>query len=150
MQHISDYKSMGIDLLNATDGGEGRLGTVVSAETREKIRSYWTEEKRAAQREAIKSRPPHVFTEDDLKKMSESAKIRHENLRNSGLAWGLDVGPKDKTPKEIKDRILKERNSGLSYRTIANSLNSDNIPTANGGRWYATSVKNIYDRLNPS
>ena len=146
--HIKDYRAIDDGILNMTNGGEGFLGGTHSEESREKMRSYWTPEKRELQRERGKNKPKHVFTEEEMKRMSESAKKRHQNLRDSGLVWGLDVGPKDKIPKEIKDRIAQERNSGYSYWKIANGLNLDQVPTANGGKWYPTSVKNIFDRLN--
>jgi hypothetical protein len=61
--------------------------------------------------------------------------------------WGVDMGPKNKTPDVLKDRILTERFKGLSYREIANGLNADGILSQNGGKWYATTVKNIVDAL---
>lgn len=145
-EHIKDYRLLDAGMLNMTDGGEGTYGHKHSEESREKMRAYWTPEKRKAQRERTKSRPTHVFTEEELERMSISAKGRHKRLRDSGLVWGLDVGPKDKTPKAVKDRIIEERDSGLSYRKIAAGLNQDGVPTANGRLWYPTSVKNIYDR----
>ena len=149
-EHIKDYRLLDVGILNMTDGGEGAYGYKHSEESRDKMRAYWTEEKREEQRGRTKSRPIHVFTEEELERMSISAKGRHQRLRDSGLVWGLDVGPKDKTPKAVKDRIVQEKDSGLSYRTIANKLNLENVPTANGSKWYATSVKNIYDRQKSS
>jgi hypothetical protein len=147
--HIKDYKLLDPGILNMTEGGEGFLGGNHTEESREKMRAYWTPEKREAQREKSRSRPKHIFTEEEMKRMSESAKGRHKRLRESGLIWGLDVGPKDKTSKEVKDRILRERLDGKSYKKIADELNRDEIPTANNRKWYPTSVKNICDRQNP-
>ncbi len=146
--HISDYRVKDSSLLNVTDGGDGFVGGSHTSESIEKIRAYWTPEKRAAQRDRTMSRPKHVFTEEQIRLMSEKAKGRHQSLRDSGLVWGMDVGPKDKTPKEVKDRILAERRSGTSFGKIAAGLNKDSVPTSNGGKWYPTSVKNIYDRLS--
>jgi hypothetical protein len=148
MEHIKDYRLIESSLLNMTDGGEGFLGGSHSEESREKMRAYWTPERREIQRSNTKNRPAHVFTEEELERMSELAKVRHKKLKESGLVWGLDVGPKDKTPKEIKDRIISERRSGKSFQKIADGLNADNVPTSNGGKWYPTSVKNIFDRQN--
>lgn len=148
VEHIREYRLLDIGILNMTDGGEGFLGGSHSEESKEKMKAYWTEEKRAAQRERTKSRPVHIFTEEELERMSEKAKARHKKLRDSGLVWGLDVGPKDKTPKEVKDRIVEERKSGKSYKQISDGLNKDMVPTANGGKWYPTSIKNIFDRQN--
>jgi hypothetical protein len=148
IENIKDYRLLNNKLLNMTDGGEGFLGGSHSEESREKMRAYWTFERREQQRERTKSRPIHVFTEDQLEKMKQSATKRHHKLRESGLIWGLDVGPKDKTPSQIKERIVEERKSGRSYGQISSGLNKDQVPTANGGKWYPTSVKNIYDRQN--
>ena len=55
------------------------------------------------------------------------------------------MGPKNKTPLDIKERIMVERSSGHSYAKIAEGLNRDEVPTQNGGKWYASTVKNIVD-----
>ena len=69
----------------------------------------------------------------------------HKDRRARGIVWGVDMGPKNKTPDVLKDRILTERFKGLSYREIANGLNADGILSQNGGKWYPTTVKNIVD-----
>ena len=71
----------------------------------------------------------------------------HEDRRKRGIVWGVDMGPKNKTPEDVRQRILSERASGASYRTIAEGLNRDSIPTQNGRRWYPTTVKNLVDLL---
>lgn len=78
--------------------------------------------------------------------IAERQKDVHKDRRARGIKWGVDMGPKNKTSDEIKDRIKAERKLGKSYREIALGLNKDNIPTQNGGKWYATTVKNIVDR----
>jgi hypothetical protein len=55
------------------------------------------------------------------------------------------MGPKNKTPLDIKERIMLQRSSGRSYANIAQDLNKDGIPTQNGKKWYASTVKNIVD-----
>jgi site-specific DNA recombinase len=80
--------------------------------------------------------------------ISERQKDVHKDRRSRGIKWGVDMGPKNKTPEEIKQRILSERASGASYRVIANSLNRDGIPTQNGRQWYATTIKNLLDSLH--
>ena len=69
----------------------------------------------------------------------------HKDRRDRGVVWGVDMGPKNKTPIEIKKRIFEERARGLSYKKIADGLNSDGILSQNGGKWYATTIKNIID-----
>jgi DNA invertase Pin-like site-specific DNA recombinase len=69
----------------------------------------------------------------------------HKDRRDRGIKWGVDMGPKNKTPLDIKERIMVERSSGRSYAKIADGLNRDEVPTQNGGKWYASTVKNIVD-----
>ena len=69
----------------------------------------------------------------------------HKDRRDRGVVWGVDMGPKNKTPIEIKARIYAERVRGRSYREIASGLNADGIVSQNGKKWYATTVKNIVD-----
>jgi DNA invertase Pin-like site-specific DNA recombinase len=69
----------------------------------------------------------------------------HKDRRDRGIVWGKDMGPMNKTPQEVKDRILSERDNGASLRKIATDLNKDNVLTDRGGVWYGSSVKNIID-----
>jgi len=80
--------------------------------------------------------------------IAERQKDVHKDRRARGIKWGVDMGPKNKTSNEIKDLIRKQKDSGLSFHEIARRLNSNDVPTQNGGRWYATTVKNIYDSLD--
>lgn len=77
--------------------------------------------------------------------ISERQKDVHKDRRERGVVWGVDMGPMNKTSQDVKERIVKERLSGKSYRAIAESLNRDGISTQNKTKWYATTVKNIYD-----
>lgn len=52
-----------------------------------------------------------------------------------------------KVPAEVLDRILTEREAGLSYRAIAASLNDDGIATPLNKRWYGMTVKYAIDRV---
>jgi DNA invertase Pin-like site-specific DNA recombinase len=69
----------------------------------------------------------------------------HKDRRDRGVVWGVDMGPKNKTPEEVKQRIALQRVAGLSFRQIADGLNADEIPTQNGRKWHPTTVKNIVD-----
>lgn len=80
--------------------------------------------------------------------IAERQKDVHKDRRSRGIVWGVDMGPKNKTSNEIKDLIRKQKDSGLSFHEIARRLNSNDVPTQNGGKWYATTVKNIYDSLD--
>jgi DNA invertase Pin-like site-specific DNA recombinase len=69
----------------------------------------------------------------------------HKDRRDRGVVWGVDMGPRNKTPLDIRERIMVERSSGRSYAKIAEGLNRDTVPTQNGRTWYASTVKNIVD-----
>ena len=67
----------------------------------------------------------------------------HEDRRKRGVVWGVDMGPMNKTPEEVRQRVTSERALGLSYQKIADGLNRDQVPTQNGRKWYPTTVKNL-------
>jgi DNA invertase Pin-like site-specific DNA recombinase len=69
----------------------------------------------------------------------------HKDRRERGIVWGKDMGPMNKTPQDIKDRIMTERAAGRPLKKIADALNADGILTDRGNVWYASSVKNIVD-----
>ena len=77
--------------------------------------------------------------------IAERQRDVHKDRRSRGIKWGVDMGPMNKTPEEVKARISSERSSGLSYRQIADGLNRDQIPTQNHRKWYPTTVKNLLD-----
>ena len=71
----------------------------------------------------------------------------HQDRRNNGKVWGIDLGPLPLIIESIKDRIERERSLGLSYNLIAQGLNRDAIPTALGGeKWYASTVRHAHLR----
>ena len=43
-------------------------------------------------------------------------------------------------------RVLALRSQGLSMAKIAEALNSEGIPTATGGKWHPSTVRNVLDR----
>jgi DNA invertase Pin-like site-specific DNA recombinase len=71
----------------------------------------------------------------------------HDDRRKRGIKWGVDMGPMNKTPEEIRERIKRERVAGVSYNKIAEGLNRDGITGQNGGKWYPTTVKNLLEML---
>jgi DNA invertase Pin-like site-specific DNA recombinase len=79
--------------------------------------------------------------------IAERQKDVHKDRRAQGIVWGVDMGPMNKTPEDIKQRVLSERASGASYKTIADGLNRDEIPTQNLRKWYPTTVKNLLARI---
>jgi DNA invertase Pin-like site-specific DNA recombinase len=77
--------------------------------------------------------------------IAERQKDIHKDRRSRGIVWGVDMGPMNKTPDDIRQRVVAERMSGASYRKIADGLNRDAISSQNGGAWYPTTVKNLLE-----
>jgi site-specific DNA recombinase len=69
----------------------------------------------------------------------------HQDRRDRGKVWGIDLGPKSLIDEAIRQKIFIEHNAGSSYRNIAKSLNNQAIPTAHSGEmWHASTVRNIF------
>lgn len=57
---------------------------------------------------------------------------------------GENVGRRSALPAAVIGRIVGERAGGMTLGAIADGLNSDGIPTGQGGsRWYAASVRAV-------
>jgi DNA invertase Pin-like site-specific DNA recombinase len=57
---------------------------------------------------------------------------------------GVRLGRKRETPDAVVAQIVAERQSGLSFQAIADSLNAASVPTVRGGRcWWSTSVRKV-------
>lgn len=68
----------------------------------------------------------------------------HATRRAKGEVWGVTTGSLSKLPATLRERILAEHRSGKSLRAIAEGLNLEGIPTAQGGRrWYASTIRHI-------
>jgi len=78
--------------------------------------------------------------------IAERQKDIHKDRREQGLVWGKDLGPKRLVSDEICTRIRKEFNEGKSLNRIAVDLNKEEIPSAYGKKWYASSVKYIVEK----
>lgn len=59
------------------------------------------------------------------------------------MAAGQRFGATRIVSQDVRDRIAAERKAGMTYRAIADRLNSENVPTAKGGQWYPMSVYQI-------
>jgi hypothetical protein len=56
-------------------------------------------------------------------------------------------GRKTSVPPEIAKRIHRERSAGRALRQIADDLNSERIPTAQGGKkWWPSTVRAVLQR----
>lgn len=79
--------------------------------------------------------------------ISERQKDVHEDRRQNGKVWGVDLGPLPLVKDDIRDRIVLERDAGLSFQEIADKLNFESVPTATGGsKWYKSTVRHLYLR----
>ena len=63
-------------------------------------------------------------------------------------AQGTRLGRPPTLPDAVVKRIHKERAEGRSFRAIADALDADGVPTAQGGRrWYPATVRYAVTRL---
>ena len=62
-------------------------------------------------------------------------------------AQGIRLGRPILLPDDVRERILLGRATGQTYRAIAAELNTEGVPTAQGGRcWYPATVRSIERR----
>ena len=62
-------------------------------------------------------------------------------------ARGVRLGRPVELADDVRHRIAAERAAGDSLRTIADRLNTEEVPTARGGRWHASTVRHVIDSL---
>ena len=76
-----------------------------------------------------------------------NARGAQDGEKGGQLPYGYarsEAGPViDQAEAENVRYILRHRRSGKSYRAIAAELNAKGIPSARGGKWYATAIKLI-------
>jgi DNA invertase Pin-like site-specific DNA recombinase len=64
-------------------------------------------------------------------------------------AAGVRLGRPPTVPQPVVRRIQRQRARGDSLRAIADGLNEDGVPTAQGGvRWYAATVRHVLLRTS--
>lgn len=62
---------------------------------------------------------------------------------------GVRLGRPPTMSRYASDRIRRERKAGKSLAAIANGLNTDRVPTAQGGRrWYPATIRHTLNRAN--
>jgi DNA invertase Pin-like site-specific DNA recombinase len=60
---------------------------------------------------------------------------------------GVRLGRPPSLPMKIERRIVRERRAGKPFAKIADGLNADDVPTAQGGkRWYGSTVRAVERR----
>jgi DNA invertase Pin-like site-specific DNA recombinase len=88
-----------------------------------------------------------VFAELERKLIGEriSAALREKRRK------GIRLGRPSTLARETAHRIWTQREAGASLQGIADALNSDGVPTGQGGkRWYASSVSAVLRAQAPS
>jgi DNA invertase Pin-like site-specific DNA recombinase len=64
-------------------------------------------------------------------------------------ASGVRLGRPPVVPQSVVRRTHRQRARGESLRAVAESLNRDEVPTAQGGRqWYAATVRHVLRRTS--
>lgn len=59
-------------------------------------------------------------------------------------AQGVRLGRPRQLPQAVVNRILHERDDGETLTAIAEGLNQDQVPTAQGGqKWYPSTVRAV-------
>jgi DNA invertase Pin-like site-specific DNA recombinase len=64
---------------------------------------------------------------------------------------GVAIGRPPTLPPTVVRRIKRQRNAGKTFASIADGLNRDGVPTAQGGReWYPATVRAVLRRTSRS
>jgi len=81
-----------------------------------------------------------VFAELERRLIGERTKAALAIKRDQGVVPGR---PRT-LPDKVVRRIVKERDAGCTWTAIAEGLNADRVPTAQGGvRWYPATVRTV-------
>ena len=83
-----------------------------------------------------------TFAQFERRLISERTKQALAQKRASGVRLGA---PPEIDPS-VASRIREERAAGRTLREIAERLNRDGVPTARGGRWYASTLQRVLAR----
>jgi len=63
-------------------------------------------------------------------------------------ARGVRLGRPVELDDRVRRRIGAERHQGRALRAIARDLNTEQVPTARGGTWHASTVRAVLDSLS--
>lgn len=96
-----------------------------------------------------------AFAEHEREMISERTKAALAAARARGVQLGANgrrlaerhKEAADQFAQEVADEVFALRGQGLSYAAMASVLNEKGIPTANGGRWHAQTVRRILRRV---
>lgn len=77
--------------------------------------------------------------------ISSRQKDVHAERRAKGEVWGVTKGSKPLTPESTRKLVLSLHSEGKSLRAIASRLTFDQVPTAKGGAWHASTIKHLVE-----
>jgi len=75
----------------------------------------------------------------ESRRIGERVKATHAIRK----AQGKRAGQRPQLPDEIRQGIAREHAQGESFGAIATRLNEEEVPTARGGRWHASTVRHV-------
>lgn len=84
-----------------------------------------------------------TFAEMERKKIAERTR---DGMAKIKATTGKHMGRPSKLQASTIQRIIAERKSGASLARIAAGLNIDAVPSANGGKWHASTISQILHR----
>lgn len=84
-----------------------------------------------------------AVAEMERSRISERHRDAHAARRARGEVWGVTTGPRPELPAQVRERIADEQQQGKSLRAIAATLNAEQVPTARGGIWHASTIAHV-------
>ncbi len=81
-----------------------------------------------------------TFAEMERKKIAERTK---DGMAKIKASTGKHMGRRSVLPDTTVQRIVSEREIGGSLAGIAAGLNGASVPTAAGGKWYASTIRQV-------
>jgi DNA invertase Pin-like site-specific DNA recombinase len=85
------------------------------------------------------------FAQFESRMIGQRVERQHEARRTRGITWGVDQGFRGNLNPQTRVIIAQLYNEGLSLRKIIAQLETQNLATPKGGKWYPASVKSVLD-----
>jgi DNA invertase Pin-like site-specific DNA recombinase len=79
----------------------------------------------------------------ESRRIGERQRAAHAVRRSQGKR----AGQAPLLPDAVRSRIAAERAEGISLNAIAAGLNDEAVPTAKGGRWYASTIRHVLQSI---
>ncbi len=84
-----------------------------------------------------------VFSELERKMIGQRTSDALQALKANGRRLGRPI----EQAQDVRARIADEHADGRSLRAIAETLNTERVPTARGGRWHASTIRRVLDSV---